>query len=81
MSGGVDSSVSAALLVEQGYQVFGMILRLWTEPGREFANRCCTPAAKAMAKQVSGQLGIPFYAIDAKDVFTDKGFFDPLDIC
>lgn len=69
MSGGVDSSVAAALLVEQGYDVTGMMLRLWTEPGRETYNRCCTPEAMGLAKKVAAQLGIPFYAIDAKDTF------------
>lgn len=71
MSGGVDSSVAAALLVEQGYDVTGMMLRLWTEPGRETFNRCCTPEAMGLAKKVAGQLDIPFYAIDAKDTFHD----------
>jgi tRNA-specific 2-thiouridylase len=71
MSGGVDSSVAAALLVEQGFQVFGMMLRLWSEPGQEAANRCCTPEAMAVARRIAGQLEIPFYAIDAKDTFRD----------
>ncbi|MFN2146396.1 MAG: tRNA 2-thiouridine(34) synthase MnmA [Anaerolineales bacterium] len=71
MSGGVDSSVAAAMLVEQGYQVFGMMLRLWSEPGSEAANRCCTPDAMALARRIAGQIEIPFYAIDAKDVFRD----------
>ncbi len=72
LSGGVDSSVAAALLVQQGYDVAGMMLRLWSEPGKESANRCCTPDAMAMARRVSAQLGIPFYAIDARDVFHGK---------
>ena len=72
MSGGVDSSVSAALLAEQGYQVFGMMLRLWSKPDREAANRCCTPDSMALAKRVAAQLGIPFYVVDAKDVFRDS---------
>lgn len=69
MSGGVDSSVAAALLVEQGYQVTGMMLRLWSEPGSEESNRCCTPDAMALARRVAARMGIPFYAIDAKDSF------------
>jgi tRNA-specific 2-thiouridylase len=69
MSGGVDSSVAAALLVQQGYDVIGMMLRLWSEPGSEHINRCCTPDAMAQARRVSAQLGIPFYAVDARDVF------------
>lgn len=69
MSGGVDSSVAAALLQQQGYEVFGMMLRLWSEPGREASNRCCTPAAMSVARRVAGQLGIPFYAVNAQERF------------
>jgi tRNA-specific 2-thiouridylase len=69
MSGGVDSSVAAALLKEQGYDVIGMMLRLWSEPGKEESNRCCTPDAMAQARRVAAKLDIPFYVIDAKDVF------------
>jgi tRNA-specific 2-thiouridylase len=69
MSGGVDSSVAAALLVEQGYRVVGMMLRLWSEPGLEDSNRCCTPDAMAQARSVAQQLGIPFYAVDVRDRF------------
>jgi tRNA-uridine 2-sulfurtransferase len=69
MSGGVDSSVAAALLVERGYRVIGMMLRLWSEPGMEGENRCCTPDAMALARRVSAQLGIPFYAVDVQNRF------------
>ena len=68
MSGGVDSSVAAALLAEQGYDVVGLMLRLWAEPGGA-ANRCCTPDAVADARRVANELGIPFYVRDYKDVF------------
>ena len=69
MSGGVDSSVAAALLKEQGYEVVGMMLRLWSEPGKEDTNRCCTPDSMAQARRVAAMLDIPFYVIDAKEVF------------
>jgi tRNA-uridine 2-sulfurtransferase len=69
MSGGVDSSVAAALLKEQGYEVIGMMLRLWSEPGKEESNRCCSPDSMAQARRVAAKLDIPFYVIDAKDVF------------
>lgn len=72
MSGGVDSSVAAALLNEQGYEVIGMMLRLWSEPGKESANRCCTPESMAIARRVAAKIEIPFYAIDAKEVFYQK---------
>jgi tRNA-specific 2-thiouridylase len=71
MSGGVDSSVAAALLKEQGYEVVGMMLRLWSEAGREDTNRCCTPDAMAQARRVAAKLDIPFYVVDAKEVFRD----------
>jgi len=71
MSGGVDSSVAAALLVEQGYRVTGMMLRLWSEPGREENNRCCTPDAMMQARRVAAILNIPFYAIDGRGRFRD----------
>ncbi len=77
MSGGVDSSVAAALLKQQGHEVTGMMLRLWSEPGCEDSNRCCTPEAMSLAKRVAAKLDIPFYAVDAQDIFYDKivGYF------
>ncbi len=74
MSGGVDSSVAAALLVEQGHEVIGIMMRLWSEEtvgGRVF-NRCCTPDQMADARRIANQLGIPFYVLDTKDVFRGK---------
>jgi tRNA-uridine 2-sulfurtransferase len=73
MSGGVDSSVAAALLVEQGYDVVGMMMRLWSEPdagGSAVAqNRCCTPDQIADARRVAHHLDIPFYVVDVKEHF------------
>jgi tRNA-specific 2-thiouridylase len=69
MSGGVDSSVAAALLVEQGYEVVGLMLRLWAEEGGGAANRCCTPSAVLDAARVADLLGIPFYVRNYQDIF------------
>ncbi len=69
MSGGVDSSVAAALLKSQGFDVIGMMLRLWSEPGKDDSNRCCTPEAMALARRAAALLNIPFYVIDAKEAF------------
>ena len=70
MSGGVDSSVAAALLVRQGYDVVGMMMRLWSEDcGDSGSNRCCTPGQMADARRIADRLGIPFYAIDTQDIF------------
>ncbi|HEC23578.1 MAG TPA: tRNA 2-thiouridine(34) synthase MnmA [Chloroflexi bacterium] len=75
MSGGVDSSVSAALLLEQGYEVIGIMLRLWAEPGRfngRRDNRCCTRDQMLDAHFVARKLGIPFEVIDAQEVFRQR---------
>jgi tRNA-specific 2-thiouridylase len=71
MSGGVDSSVAAALLVEQGYEVIGMMMRLWSEEtvAGGAHNRCCTPDQMHDARRIADKLGIPFYVLDTKDVF------------
>jgi tRNA-uridine 2-sulfurtransferase len=71
MSGGVDSSVAAALLVEQGYDVVGMMMRLWSEEtvAGGAHNRCCTPDQMADARRIAARLGIPFYVLDTKEVF------------
>ena len=72
MSGGVDSSVAAALMVEQGYDVIGMMMRLWSEPpfgSMAPVNRCCTPDQMADARRIADTLGIPFYVVDVKDYF------------
>jgi tRNA-specific 2-thiouridylase len=69
MSGGVDSSVAAALLLEQGYAVSGLMLGLWADPETEFENRCCASNAVALARRVADQLGIPFHVIDAAELF------------
>ncbi len=72
MSGGVDSSVAAALLQKQGYDVVGIMLRIWSEPGRETSNKCCTPESMAAARRVAARLDIPFYAVDAQSDFKDS---------
>jgi len=73
MSGGVDSSVAAALLVRAGYDVVGMMMRLWADEAAGGAehNRCCTPDQMRIARTVADKLGIPFYVLDSKDVFRD----------
>ena len=73
MSGGVDSSVAAALLVRAGYDVVGMMMRLWSDPamGGAAHNRCCTPTQMNDARRVADQLSIPFYALDTQAVFRD----------
>ncbi|MCB0064216.1 MAG: tRNA 2-thiouridine(34) synthase MnmA, partial [Caldilineaceae bacterium] len=71
MSGGVDSSVAAALLVEQGYNCIGVMMRLWAETGEGegSTNKCCSLESVHDARRVADQLGIPFYLINVEQPF------------
>lgn len=70
MSGGVDSSTTAALLVEHGYEVIGVMMRLWAEEGEGGStNRCCSIEAVEDARRVCYTLGIPFYLINYEREF------------
>ena len=65
MSGGVDSSATAALLLEQGYDVVGITLKLWPQDCVNRAeDKCCGPQAVTDARAVCHKLGIPYYLID-----------------
>jgi tRNA-uridine 2-sulfurtransferase len=65
MSGGVDSSATAALLIEQGYDVVGITLKLWPQDCVSRAeDKCCGPQAVMDARAVCHKLGIPYYLID-----------------
>jgi len=66
MSGGVDSSVAAALLVEQGYDVVGVMLQMWREPSPS-GEAWSEPAEDA--RQVADSLGIPFQLVDCRERF------------
>ncbi len=75
MSGGVDSSVAAALLKKQGYDVIGIFMRFWSETPKnevllsDFVNRCCSLEAEKMAQRVSDILKMPFYSINVAAEF------------
>ena len=73
MSGGVDSSVAAALLVEQGYDVVGVTLRVWPwrEPEADDTKfgSCCSPETVGDARAVARRLGIPYYLLNAEEEF------------
>src|SRR5262245_23336821 len=84
MSGGVDSSVAAALLVEQDHDVVGVTLRVWPwhEPAmdapdagvRRFGS-CCSPETVDDARQVARRLGIPYYLLNTEREF-DRAVID-----
>jgi tRNA-specific 2-thiouridylase len=70
MSGGVDSSVAAAWLVDQGYDVVGVTLHLWDYPDDgSVKGRCCAPEDQHDARRVADQLGIAHYAFDRRELF------------
>lgn len=71
MSGGVDSSVAAYLLVEQGYEVVGISMRLWSYE-KDATHGCCTPEDLLDARKVANQLGIPHYITDFQATFEQK---------
>ena len=71
MSGGVDSSVAAYLLKEQGYQVIGVTMQVWQEDKdyEEKEGGCCSLSAVEDARRVADKLDIPFYVMNFKEVF------------
>jgi tRNA-specific 2-thiouridylase len=72
MSGGVDSSVAAALMVEEGHEVVGVTLKQWSgSDGRLPTAGCCTVGDAEDARRVAATLGIRYYVLDYRDEFTD----------
>ncbi|MCI9531463.1 MAG: tRNA 2-thiouridine(34) synthase MnmA [Lachnospiraceae bacterium] len=72
MSGGVDSSVAAWLLKEQGYEVIGVTMQVWQEEDRaaqEEQGGCCGLSAVEDARRVAAMLGIPYYVMNFKSAF------------
>lgn len=74
MSGGVDSSVSAALLKDQGYNLIGVTMQIWPEdqPDPEGHGGCCSLSAVEDARRVANALDIPFYVMNFRELFKDK---------
>ena len=71
MSGGVDSSVAAALMIDQGYDVIGVTLKQWEGPdGAMPVAGCCTLSDAEDARRVAAQLDVPYYVLDYVEEFT-----------
>jgi tRNA-specific 2-thiouridylase len=68
MSGGIDSSVAAALLKRAGFNVTGVFMKFWLSP----QNRCCSPEAQERARRVARELGIPFYVLNFEKEFKKR---------
>ena len=79
MSGGVDSSVAAALLKENDYDVIGATMQIWSRgkqtPADSFSG-CCGRDAVTDAKKVAYKLGIPHYVMDFRDIFAERVIVD-----
>lgn len=73
MSGGVDSSLTAALLVHQGYECIGATMRLWDDDSIETQDErgCCSLSAVEDARRVADSLGIPFYVLNFRKMFQE----------
>lgn len=74
MSGGVDSSTAAAILKDQGYEVYGATLKLWDEPedAEVSARTCCSLKDVDDARLTAFKMDIPFYVFNMKDIFEEK---------
>lgn len=74
MSGGVDSSVAAAILIERGYDVYGATLKLWDTPDtcNRHTRTCCSLEDVEDARATAFKLGIPFYVLNMKEQFREK---------
>lgn len=72
MSGGVDSSVSAVLLLEQGYEVIGGFMKNWSDEANGDQEDCGWKAERRDAMRVAAQLGIPFHTFDFEKEYREK---------
>lgn len=75
MSGGVDSSLTAALLVNQGYDVIGATMQIWEKSAETMDpdyRGCCSLSAIDDARRVADQIGIPYYVFNFREMFYDK---------
>lgn len=72
MSGGVDSSVTAALLKQQGYDVVGISMRLYAVEKEENARGCCSPDDLYDARSVCARLDVPFYVSNDQAIFRER---------
>lgn len=72
MSGGVDSTVAAFLLKQQGYDVIGVTMKVWDDPADDYAEKvggCCSLSAVEDARRAAELIGIPFYVVNFKAAF------------
>ena len=71
MSGGVDSSVAAGLVADQGFDAVGIAMRLYSTPQEQYSKSCCSPDDLFDARMVADSLGIPFYVANYEREFEE----------
>lgn len=76
MSGGVDSSLAAALLKKAGYDVIGVTMQIWPADAPDKEGGCCGTEAVESAKRVAYQLGIPHFVMNFRDIFAQQVIAD-----
>ncbi|NLK08045.1 MAG: tRNA 2-thiouridine(34) synthase MnmA [Firmicutes bacterium] len=72
MSGGVDSSVAAALLKQSGYNVIGLTMEIWPVGMEDADGGCCSLDAVEDARRVAAKLDIPYYVVNMRDTFSEE---------
>lgn len=75
MSGGVDSSIAAAILKRKGYDVVGVFMKFWAPRqarGKQLENKCCSAEAQADARKVAAKLNIPLYTLNFEKEFKKR---------
>ncbi|MFT7149123.1 MAG: tRNA-specific 2-thiouridylase, partial [Nonlabens sp.] len=72
LSGGVDSSVTAHLLIEQGYEVIAMFMRNWVDDSVILSDECPWVEDSNDALAVAEKLGIPFHVIDLSEQYKER---------
>ncbi len=74
MSGGVDSSITAHILKERGYEIVGVTMQIWPvdQPASDNETGCCSLSAVEDARSVANNLGIPFYVMNFRQIFQER---------
>jgi tRNA-specific 2-thiouridylase len=76
LSGGVDSAVTAQLVIDEGREAVGVTLQLWDDPATDGTASCCSPQAVTSARRMAHGMGIGHFTVDLRDPFR-RGVVEP----